>query len=486
MQRREFLKLSVVTSLALMLPNRAFAEDENSDYKAIVVIYQGGGNDGLNMFVPSSSDEKSGYPNYSKIRDQIKVEDNELSLTLDGDDNLDLTSGNPYASNNSLPEAYTKGFYRHSGLDVATNALMPEIAHLVNKGKVAIVANLGNLIEPATKDELLSGAKPLPPFLYAHNHQTKLAMNGVALKLDFTGVAGRLFDNWIDINGGDIYGLNIAINSSEHIFYGDKTTPLIVYKDGPTEYFRLKRDMYDNYLDISKNDKYREFYNNARKHSFEMQDTLVSDWENNSPTWSSKNAYGKALFEKPTDEELAQSNPIKTDTGVLSTLEAVAKLAYIGKNRGLKRQIFYIGDGGYDTHNNQTAQHAKKLRGLSLGIGDFYLALEEMGMQDMVTTFTISDFGRSTGNNGDGTDHAWGGTYFVVGGAVKGGLYGEMPDLTLGSNDDIGHKGRLIPTTSMSQFYGTIFKWFGVDSNLMPIILPELKNFEVQDLGFMG
>jgi len=485
-QRREFLKLSLVTISALAFPSRAFAEDENEDYKAIVVIYHAGGNDGLNMFIPSSDDSKTGYPNYAKIRDTIKVENNELTLPLDDDGNLDLSLGNPYASNNSLPEAYIKGFYKHSGLDVATNGLMPEIADLVNRGKVAIVTNAGNLIEPATKEELLSEAKPLPPFLFAHNHQTKLMMNGEAGLLDFTGWAGRLYDNWKTINGGDIYGLNIAINRTEHLFYGDETTPLIISQNGPTSYFHLKRDMYDEYIATSKADKYQRFYNNLRGHSFDMQDTLVDDWNNNAPTWSSKNAYGGELFELPSNEALSQDIPILADSELLSSLEAVAKWAYIGKNRGLQRQIFYVFDGGYDTHNNQTNQHSKKIRSLSLGIGDFYKALEDMGMENEVTTLTISDFGRSTGNNGDGTDHAWGGTYFVVGGAVNGGLYGTLPDLTLGSNDDLYSKGRLIPTTSMSQYYATVLKWFGVDDTLMDTILPELKNFDVKDLGFMG
>jgi uncharacterized protein (DUF1501 family) len=59
-----------------------------------------------------------------------------------------------------------------------------------------------------------------------------------------------------------------------------------------------------------------------------------------------------------------------------------------------------------------------------------------------------------------------------------------MPDLTLGS-DDISHKGRLIPTTSMTQYYATLLKWFGVDTVTMAKVLPELTNFDLKNLGFM-
>jgi len=440
----------------------------------------------LNMFIPSGSDSKKGYSNYANIRDTLRVKDEELTLPLDDDGKLDLISGNPYGSNNSLEEGYTKGLYLHDGLDVATNPLMPELAHLVNQGKVAIVANAGNLIEPATKAEFNAKTKTLPPFLFAHNHQTKLVMNGEASLLDYTGWAGRLYDNWKDVNGGDIYDMNIAISVTEHLFYGDETTPLIISVGGPTSYFRINRDVYDNLLGLNYSNMYKNLYQSLQKHSFLMQDIIVNDWNENSPSFSSTNAYGGALFSKPSNTQLSQSTPTYADTSMLNNLYAVARLAFIGKNRGLKRQIFFVKDGGYDTHSNQTQQHARKLRGLSLGLGDFYKALEEMGMQNEVTTFNISDFGRSTGNNGDGTDHAWGGTYFVMGGAIKGGLYGTLPDLTLGSDDDLYSKGRLIPTTSMSQYYSTILNWFGVDSTLMDVVLPELKNFDVKDLGFMS
>ncbi len=483
--RRDFLKLSAAGVSSLALPSSLFSSSSDfSDYKALVVIYQAGGNDGLNMFIPSSSDPKSGYPNYAKIRDRLKVQNNTLTLPQ-SNGKLDLSMGNPYELNNSLEDSYTKGFYRHSGLDVATNALMPEIADLVDKNRVAILSNTGNLIKPATKAEFLAKTKKLPPFLYAHNHQTKLVMNAQASILDYSGWAGRLFDNWQDVNNRDIYGLNIAINSTEHLFYGEKTTPLVINKKGPTSYKKIDRNIYDNLLNSNKNDMYRRVYNDMRKHSFSMQDIIVNDWETNSPSWSSTNAYGGEIFKMPSDIQLSQKSPTFASSSMLESLQAVAKLSYIGKNRGLKREIFYVFDGGYDTHSNQTKQHARKLRGLSLGIGDFYKALEEMGMDSEVTTFTVSDFGRSTGNNGDGTDHAWGGTYFAVGGGVDGGHYGKMPDLTLGSDDDISHKGRLIPTTSMTQYYATLLKWFGVDTVTMAKVLPELTNFDLKNLGFM-
>ncbi len=483
--RRDFLKFSVAIS-ALTLNRELFADTTDfSDYKALVVIYNGGGNDGFNTFIPSGDDQFTGYSNYIKARENIGVKDVELSLTTT-DNQLDLSGGNPYNQNSDLTQSYTKGFYRHANMDLATNALMPEIAHLINQGKVAIVTNVGNLIAPATKAEFKAKTKKLPPFLFAHNHQTKLTMNGEASKLDYTGWAGRLFDNWIDVNSGDIYGMNISVGRTEHLFYGDRTEGLIIRPGGPTSYSHIKREIYEQLLADRQDDKFRQLYQELQQHSFAMQDTIVNDWKSNTLTFNSTNAYGGELFSEPSKEQLQQTNIVKADTSILKQLKAVTKLAYIGKNRGLKRQIFFVYDGGYDTHNNQSAQHSRKLRGMSLAIGDFQKALVEIGMENEVTTFNISDFGRSIGDNGDGTDHAWGSNLFVVGGAVKGGLYGTLPNLTLGSDDDLSHKGRLIPTISMSQYYGTILKWFGADEATLKKVVPELSNFDVKDLGFMG
>ena len=493
LNRRNFLKLSSVATV-YALSNRLLnaADNIDDDYKAIVVIYKGGGNDSLNMFIPSSSDPKTGYSNYANIRNNIKVTDKSLDLLVDGNNELDLSAGNPYAMNNSLVDGYTKGFYRHvddngNDLGVATNALMPELAHLINQKQVAIIQNCGNIIQKATKTQLQNKTKPTPPFLYAHNHQTKLAFNGEAEFLDYTGWAGRLYDRWKDVNDGDIYDMNISVGGVTHLFEGNITKPLSINPSGPSKYRNQNKVLYENYLKLSRRDIFKKVYNDIRVHSFSMQDTIVDDWQNNSPDFSSlTNAYGEKLFSKPSNETLSQSSPVFASTSLLRQLEAVAKLAKIGKDRAsVKREIFYVFDGGYDTHNNQSQQHARKLRGVSMALGDFYKAIESMGMQNNITTITVSDFARSTGNNGDGSDHAWGGSYFVMGGAVKGGIYGIAPDLTLGSDDDMTKKGRLIPTTSFTQYYATVVKWFGADETTLNDVFPELENFAQKDLGFM-
>jgi uncharacterized protein (DUF1501 family) len=492
MKRRNFLKLSLSATLYTLSTNLQ-ADTTDDGYKAIVVVYLAGGNDSLNMFIPSSQDPKKGYENYANIRNNIKVSNTPLSLQVDGNGELDLSGANPYEKNGSLSEAYTKGFYTHTDdngddLGCATNPLMPELAHLVNRKKVAIISNCGNLIEPATKAEFQAKTKSPPPFLYAHNHQTKLTFNGVAAQLDYTGWAGRVYDHFKNLNGGDIYGMNISVGGVTHLFDAQETAPLYISPNGPTRYNHIKEDFYNEFLDLPRRNMFYNLYNNMRKHSVAMQNTIVDDWQNNAPDFRAlTNAYKGELFSKPTDEQLSQtSGTTKADTSMLNDLRAVAKLAKIGKDRGLKREIFFVSDGGYDTHSNQTHQHAKKLRGLSLGIGDFYKALEFMGMENEVTLITVSDFGRSTGNNDDGSDHAWGGNYFVLGGSVKGGRYGVLPDLTLGSDDDYTHKGRLIPTTSNTQYIATVLKWFGIDQNNLLTILPELQNFPQKDLGFMS
>ena len=151
----------------------------------------------------------------------------------------------------------------------------------------------------------------------------------------------------------------------------------------------------------------------------------------------------------------------------------------------MQRQVFFVGIGGFDSHDDQVMNQPGLLGGVSAAMTAFYNATVEIGMADSVTTFTQSDFGRTLTSNGDGTDHAWGGNQLIIGDAVLGrDIYGTFPSLALGGADDVGG-GRLIPTTSADQYAATLARWFGIADVDLDIVAPNIDNFGVRDLGFL-
>jgi uncharacterized protein (DUF1501 family) len=155
------------------------------------------------------------------------------------------------------------------------------------------------------------------------------------------------------------------------------------------------------------------------------------------------------------------------------------------ENMQQRRQVFFVSLGGFDTHDHQLVKQAELLGSVGRSVAYFQQCMEQLGIADKVTLFTASDFGRALLNNGDGTDHGWGGHHFVVGGAVNGGrIYGQFPDVRLGTATDVGN-GRLLPTTSVDQYAATLARWMGISARDLPLVLPNVGNFSTSDLGFM-
>jgi uncharacterized protein (DUF1501 family) len=187
----------------------------------------------------------------------------------------------------------------------------------------------------------------------------------------------------------------------------------------------------------------------------------------------------------------ARSFTALPDSGVtlspLATqLRTVAKLISARASLSMSRQIFFVSTGGFDQHDDLVADQPGLLGNISSSVKSFYDALTEMGMENSVTLFTHSDFGRTLTSNGDGSDHAWGGVQLVVGGAVRGQrIYGQYPLLEIGSALEIGG-GRHIPTTSADQYAATLARWFGVQDADLSKVAPSIGNFTQRDVGFMA
>ena len=163
-------------------------------------------------------------------------------------------------------------------------------------------------------------------------------------------------------------------------------------------------------------------------------------------------------------------------------LKAVARSIAAHGALNMKRQTFFVQIGGWDHHSELNLAQDAMFPDLSASLNSFWLAMKELGLENEVVAFSASDFGRTLSPNTIGTDHAWGGNAFVMGGAVQGGkIYGTYPEIVLGSELDTAQggrqRGRLIPTTSVDEYCSELAKWFGVSSTDLDTVFPNITNF---------
>jgi len=127
----------------------------------------------------------------------------------------------------------------------------------------------------------------------------------------------------------------------------------------------------------------------------------------------------------------------------------------VGSNLGTK--AIYVEHGSFDTHVSQVATQNRLLMQFSNAVGAFYEDLAAHGNDQRVLTLTFSEFGRRIDENGSrGTDHGEASPLFLIGGGVKGGLYGALPDL---SDTNMGNVRYTIDFRSV---YATVLeRWLG-------------------------
>lgn len=469
--RRDFLKHTGCAALGTSLLAagiqdfalvRAFADTGATDYKALVCVFMQGGNDGNNTVVPVDATR---YAQYSSARSAAGLAIAQASLLA-----VNPASGGQYGLHPSLSELQT----------------------LFNQNKAAVLCNVGPLVEPLTKTTYQNGTGKRPQQLFSHSDQVNQWLTSVSNTDSQTGWGGRTADHTGVLNGAATFPQMVSIAGVNLFVTGQATRPLAI-GDSNTPLANVLP--LNNAVNTADTSNYTTAENNARRASFDAIRALVSPSDK-----LPKAAADVTTSALATSAALASANPTITtafpNTSIGRQLLQIARLIAIRDTLSMKRQIFFAQLGGFDTHNNQMAAGSQSslLQQLSQAVSAFYSATVELGVESNVTTFTLSDFGRTLQPAGSGTsvgsDHAWGNHHFIVGGAVRGGdFYGTYPALVMGGADDTdggtNPRGRWIPTTSVDQYAATLAAWYGLSQSDLPLVLPSVGRFSTANLGFM-
>ena len=162
--------------------------------------------------------------------------------------------------------------------------------------------------------------------------------------------------------------------------------------------------------------------------------------------------------------ELTQNYPTESEGDYVKKIRALSRLILTHEKRGADRDVFFLTLGDWDHHDSLKPNLARHFNGLNKALTLLEGELKSHGIWDQVSVVATSDFARTlTANSGEGSDHAWGGNYFVMGGSVHGGqIHGDYPeDITSNGPLNIG-RGRLIPTLSWESMLTSIVQWMGL------------------------
>jgi uncharacterized protein (DUF1501 family) len=504
--RRAFLRRSGQLALSssalpfalnLAAMGEAAAFNAPGDYKALVCVYMGGGNDYGNTVIPVDAPN---YARYSAIRGPIGGA-------------AGIAIANSALTSTTLAPTVAPVDLQGAARQYALHPSMTGLTNLFNAGRMAVQLNVGPLIEPLSRTEYENRSRRRPPQLMSHDDQTSLwqSPNSVVPKFGWGGntntlmqasgvnsADGALF-TCISVSGGGgvfLSGANVKYSVDRNrgaIPIAATGSPFGLAAVGAA--LRGTPGMNNGLLTqtIGGGHKLENEYSTVTSRAVSAE-TKVKEALEDPALVASFNALGVTF---PND-------------GLGQQLRMVARLIHGRSKLGVAtgRQIFFVDIGGFDTHDNILVQHPRILGSLSAAMTAFYNATVAMTMQNNVTSFTASDFGRALAYNGTGTDHGWGSHHFVVGGAVDGRkFFGTPPpvsvsNLRTGGNgtpytpDSEWHvgDGRLVPSTSVDQYAATLAKWFGVTDAEMPTIFPNINNFGVtfkgityaKNMGFMG
>jgi uncharacterized protein (DUF1501 family) len=466
--RREFVKKScrALSMAALATQMRHFglvnvmaqekleAAAPEAEYRALVCVFLSGGNDSNNNVIPNYDE---GYNQYAAAR---------------GTQGLAIPRANLLPVTPPSMGGQVYGFHPS----------MTDMHTLWGQGKLAVVCNVGSLAQPITRAQYQSGA-PRPYQLFSHSDQVEQFRTAISSYKSTTGWGGRTADRTNGLNVGAAIPMITSVAGTTVFNTGNSTSPLIV-SPSPTP---LNQVLALNGFGTAADELARRTaMNNIRQQ--DLNYTMIQ----NASIETQKALNVSAQLSQ--DPALTVNIPATT---LGNQLRQVAKLMKFRTQLNMSRQIFYVQLSGFDTHTGEMTGHGNLWTQVSQALKAFYDETVAQGIASQVTTFTVSDFNRTfnpagTGANA-GSDHAWAGHHFVMGGAVLGGdFYGKpttngtfFPTLVNSGPDDAESRGRFIPSVSIEQYAATLARWYGLADIDIPLVFPNIVNFSGSNLGFL-
>lgn len=446
LSRRNFLKASGAVggalpwALNLAAIGDVAAAGITKDYKALVCVFMFGGNDHANTIIPR---DWTNYNRYANIRKNVKIE------------------------RHKIQRLYSAG--GAEGVELGFHPQLKNLRNIFHANDLAVQLNVGTLFGPTTLNQFKNKSVPLPPRLFSHNDQQSIWQSSKP-EGSTKGWGGAITEATRSSYGKSTFN-TVSVHGSAVFLAGDDVHQYQCTPDGAIPIQSYQKYPLFGSKEVSR--AFNKLVDQKNHHLFKQELYNV--------TQRSINAYEQLAPVR----DAQVGNFFDPNNRLSQQLKYVAKMIKANKELGVKRQVFFVGVGGYDNHSQLLVNHERKMQELDVGLASFYSAIKEMNMNNQVTTFTASDFGRALAPNLDGTDHGWGSHHFIMGGAVRGRrFYGEMPEIALNTKDDVG-KGRLLPTTSVDQYATTMASWFGVSASDMPLIAPNINNFNNKYLGFL-
>jgi uncharacterized protein (DUF1501 family) len=449
MQRRDFLShagaLAGTAALGQLGLLAARAATTQSDYKALVCIFLAGGNDSNNMIVPIDT---AGYANYAAVRANLALPQAQL-----------------------LPIAEAGG-----ALNYGLHPALPGLQSLWTAGNLAVVANVGTLVQPLTKTQYQSTTTQKPATLFSHIDQQHEWQASVSNAPSTTGWGGRLAEQLSSLNVNSSIGSMISTGGNNLFVTGAASQALVIPTSGS---FGLS-GFGSSSADAARRAALVQLL------GMDQGADLVSAAQGVVNTALSSSAVLNPIL-TASNSSVAQYFSALTANGLAQQLLAIAKVIEARSALGAQRQIFLATLGSFDTHTDQINTQQTLFAQMDPAITAFQNAMAALGTLNNVTSFMISDFSRTfSPNTGGGSDHAWGSHHLAFGGAVHGGkIYGTLPTLALGGPSDEGTLGRWLPNYAVDQYAATLATWFGADSSALAAVLPNLAAFTPGNLGFI-